>query len=222
MYLCYNNIIKLENKMNVFTLDHRHSQRQNIINDLGLMGDAVDFKTHLEDMYISDNGLHVDRRVSGKKVLLNSDTGEQLSVVGDNYHNPLSHAEQFRTVERNIVNSKLDLSEMTRTIDVSHNGARAYARWTFPAHQIDVGGTGLVNLEVLSRNSFDNTWPTVMEGGAYRLVCTNLMVLGTVIAYSKQRHTKNINYYELLNSFYGRVREMEALVQYKGYRCTGI
>ena len=37
--------------MNVFTLDHRHSQRQNIINDLGLMGDAVDFKTHLEDMY---------------------------------------------------------------------------------------------------------------------------------------------------------------------------
>ena len=180
--------------MNVFTLDHRHSQRQNIINDLGLMGDAVDFKTHLEDMYISDNGLHVDRRVSGKKVLLNSNTGEQLSVVGDNYHNPLSHAEQFRTVERNIVNSKLDLSEMTRTIDVSHNGARAYARWTFPAHQIDVGGTGLVNLEVLSRNSFDNTWPTVMEGGAYRLVCTNLMVLGTVIAYSKQRHTKNINY----------------------------
>ena len=71
--------------MNVFTLDHRHSQRQNIINDLGLMGDAVDFKTHLEDMYISDNGLHVDRRVSGKKVLLNSDTGEQLSVVGDNF-----------------------------------------------------------------------------------------------------------------------------------------
>ena len=83
---------------------------------------------------------------------------------------------------------------MTRKINVSDGGGRAFVNYKFPAHTINVGGTGDVSLEILGRNSFDGTWPTVFEGGAWRMICTNLCVFGTTVAVSKQRHTKNINY----------------------------
>ena len=178
--------------MNLVSFNSREEQRRLAFADLGYMGTDVDFDVQEVSASYKLNGETC--YIPNRKVLLNGNTGEYISTVGNKYSNPLSHAQQFGKIEENIIKSKLNLEGMTREINVSDGGGRAFANYKFPAHTIDVGGTGEVTLEILGRNSFDGTWPTVFEGGAWRMICTNLCVFGTTVAVSKQRHTKNINY----------------------------
>ena len=178
--------------MNLISFNSREEQRRLAFADLGYMGTDVDFDVQEVGASYKLNG--ETHYIPNRKVLLNGNTGEYISTVGNKYSNPLSHAKQFEKIEENIIKSRLNLEGMTRTINVSDGGGRAFVNYKFPAHTINVGGTGDVSLEILGRNSFDGTWPTVFEGGAWRMICTNLCVFGTTIAVSKQRHTKNINY----------------------------
>ena len=178
--------------MNLISFNSREEQRRLAFKDLGYMGTDVDFDVQEVGASYKLNGETC--YIPNRKVLLNGNTGEYISTVGNKYSNPLSHAQQFEKIEENIIKSKLNLEGMTREINVSDGGGRAFANYKFPAHTIDVGGTGEVTLEILGRYSFDGTWPTVFEGGAGRMICTNLCVFGTTVAVSKQRHTKNINY----------------------------
>ena len=183
----------------LYSIDNDHNKRTQVIENLGQMGEDVTFKTDMLDMTYKGlasqfSPLREIKTVKGKKLLINANTGEQLSVVGEKYNNPYSHAEQFQAIEKRIISSKLDLTDMKREVSVSHDGARAYARYSFPSHTIEVGKTGPVSLDILCRNSFDGSWPTIFEGGAERWACLNKCVFGTAFAVSKQRHTKNINY----------------------------
>ena len=183
--------------MSLVSFNSRESQRKQVFQDLGYMGTEVDFDVEeVQATYQTHNhlGETFNKVIPNRKVLLNGDTKQYISTVGHKYSNPLSHAKQFEKIEENIIKSKLDLDGMTREINVSDGGGRAFVNYKFPAHTIDVGGTGDVSLEILGRNSFDGTWPTIFEGGAWRYKCTNLCVFGTTVAVSKQRHTKNINY----------------------------
>ena len=178
----------------MLAFENDYSKRKQTIEDLGDWSSDYTFKTEKVALKTSPNFPEVSKEIKSKKALVNANTGEFLSIVGNKYTNNFSHAEQFRTVENQIIRSDLDLTGLTREIDVSHGGARAYARYTFPAHEVDVGGTGAVALDILCRNSFDGSWPTIFEGGAKRWACLNKCVFGDVFAVSKQRHTKNINY----------------------------
>tara|TARA_R100001369_G_scaffold89059_1_gene126298 strand:+ start:4389 stop:5396 length:1008 start_codon:yes stop_codon:yes gene_type:complete len=179
-------------------LNNQYTTRKQTIVDLGGWDEDFTFGTTKVPMYYKrsneDHSYYSGNEVLNKKILLNNQTGQQLAVVGDKYTNDYSHMQQFQAVEDKIVASDLDLSGMKREISVSHEGARAYARYSFPAHEITVGNTGPVALDILCRNSFDGSWPTIFEGGAERWACLNKCVFGSVFAVSKQRHTKNINY----------------------------
>ena len=172
-----------------------YTQRKQTILDLGGWSEDFTFQTEKVPLATSPEwGKGLPKKIDSKKALVNADTGEFLAIVGNKYTNNYSHMEQFTTVENRIAQSDLDLTDMKREISVSHGGARAYARYTFPAHEVDVGGTGTIALDILCRNSFDGSWPTIFEGGANRWACLNKCVFGDVFAVSKQRHTKNIDY----------------------------
>jgi len=178
----------------MLAFQNEYTQRKQTILDLGGWSEDYTFKTAKVPLMTNPGFPETGKEIESKKALVNVNTGDFLAIVGNKYTNNYSHMEQFTTVENRIAKSSLDLSEMSREVSVSHDGARAYARYRFPAHEVNIGGTGKVNLEILCRNSFDGTWPTIFEGGAWRMVCTNLCVFGDTFAVSKQRHTKNINY----------------------------
>ena len=160
--------------------------RQEVLNDLGDFGSA-NFNVSPKSLYVRPTTI-----VPNKKALVNNDTGEVLSVVSDSYQ-IAQHPDTFRTVERIIADSDLDLTGVRRNIEVSHNGARAYARYTFPAHELETSRGDSSVLEILARNSFDGSWCFHIDIGAVRMACTNGQVILEDFAMYKSRHTKNLN-----------------------------
>lgn len=164
--------------------------RRQTVADLGLFPESVTFDTRYERLKTIDTGMLVDNR----KALINCSTEAVVAVVSDGYRNTNTHADQFTKMEEMIINSKLDLTGLTRFVDASATGSKAFVRYGFPAHEVDIGGGGdLVHLEMLGRNSIDLSWPSVFEAGAFRMVCLNGCVFGDVAAVGKVRHTKYSN-----------------------------
>ena len=185
--------------MNVITtFTSRSDKRRQILEDLGSLPSSVTFGTYTRPLWFEEinpinsewnSMVKYDKRV----LLMNDQTHEPLSIVGKNYRNTSSHADQFGYMEDMIINSSLNLEGLTREISVSHEGGRAYARYRFPEHTVQTGEGDETVMELVGRNSFDGSWPSIFELGAWRMICTNLQVIGTVTAVTKRRHTKHSN-----------------------------
>ena len=185
------------------------NERQEVLNDLGDYGGAnftveskpIFFKEQVHYPNPDDNWT-VDHDypdtddnwtvIKNKKALVRTDTNESLTVVSDSYQ-VAQHPDAFRTVERIIAGSDLDLTDIKRTIETSHNGARAYARYTFPAHEIETSRGDSATLEMLARNSFDGSWCFHVDIGAIRMACLNGQVFIEDFAFFKSKHTRGLN-----------------------------
>jgi len=129
--------------------------------------------------------------IPNKKVLVRNDNHESVGIVGKGYE-VAQHPDAFRTVERIIANSDLNTDGVQRDIQVSHDGARAYAIYTLPAHSIGEGKEETA-LQISTRNSFDGSWCFHVEVGAVRMICLNGQVFLDSFAMFKARHTAGLN-----------------------------
>ena len=163
--------------------------RQEVLNDLGDYGKA-DFNVYTRPVFFqSDEGLN---RIPNKLALVRDDTENSLGVVSDSYQ-IAQHPDAFRTVERIIAGSELDLEGVKRTISVSHGGARAYAIYSLPAHTIETSKGDPSALQISARNSFDGSWCFHVDIGSVRMICTNGQVFLEDFAMFKSKHTRGLN-----------------------------
>ena len=163
--------------------------RQEVLNDLGDYGKA-DFNVYTRPVFFqSDEGLN---RIPNKLALVRDDTEDSLGVVSDSYQ-IAQHPDAFRTVERIIAGSELDLEGVKRTISVSHGGARAYAIYSLPAHTIETSKGDPSALQISARNSFDGSWCFHVDIGSVRMICTNGQVFLEDFAMFKSKHTRGLN-----------------------------
>ena len=163
--------------------------RQEVLNDLGDYGKA-DFNVYTRPVFFqSDEGLN---RIPNKLALVRDDTEDSLGVVSDSYQ-IAQHPDAFRTVERIIAGSELDLEGVKRTISVSHGGARAYAIYSLPAHTIETSKGDPSALQISARNSFDGSWCFHVDVGSVRMICTNGQVFLEDFAMFKSKHTRGLN-----------------------------
>ena len=174
------------------------NERQEVLNDLGDY-EGANFTVESEPIfykslvsYQEGTSLTNDVTIKNKKALVRTDTNESLAVVSGSYQ-VAQHPDAFRTVERIIAGSDLDLTDIKRTIETSHNGARAYARYTFPAHEIETSRGDTATLEMLARNSFDGSWCFHVDIGAFRGICSNGQVFIEDFAFFKSKHTRGLN-----------------------------
>ena len=171
------------------------NSKQDILNNLGDYGAAnftVEAKPMFYEAIYEGNSMPMDYIVPNKKALVRKDNNESVAVVSDSYQ-VAQHPDAFRTVERIISNSDLDLTGITRNIEASHNGARAYARYSFPSHQIETSRGDSSTLEILARNSFDGSWCFHIDIGAVRGICLNGQVFIEDFAMYKSKHTRRLN-----------------------------
>mgnify|MGYP003133249895 FL=1 len=163
--------------------------RQEVLNNLGDYGKA-DFSVYTRPVFFqSDEGLN---RIPNKLALVRDDTEDSLGVVSDSYQ-IAQHPDAFRTVERIIAGSELDLEGVKRTISVSHGGARAYAIYSLPAHTIETSKGDPSALQISARNSFDGSWCFHVDIGSVRMICTNGQVFLEDFAMFKSKHTRGLN-----------------------------
>ena len=160
-----------------------------VLNSLGDYGSAG-FNVYTRPVKYIDANDEI-QVVPNKKVLVRDDNNESVGIVGQNYE-VAQHPDAFRTVERIISNSDLDTTGISRDIQVSHDGARAYAVYTLPAHSAGQGKEETA-LQISTRNSFDGSWCFHVEVGAVRMICLNGQVFLDSFAMFKARHTAGLN-----------------------------
>ena len=160
-----------------------------VLNNLGDYG-AAGFNVYTRPVKYIDANDEI-QVVPNKKVLVRDDNNESVGIVGQSYE-VAQHPDAFRTVERIISNSDLDTTGVTRDIQVSHDGARAYAVYTLPAHSVGQGKEETA-LQISTRNSFDGSWCFHVEVGAVRMICLNGQVFLDSFAMFKARHTAGLN-----------------------------
>ena len=119
---CGVSLTQIENKGNIMntvaTFTSRSNKRQQIIEDLGSLPESVTFGTYTlplfyDDMKTEGTGMS---KYHKRVLLMNDHTNEPLSIVGRNYKNTDSHADQFGYMEDMIVNSTLNLEGLSREI----------------------------------------------------------------------------------------------------------
>ena len=119
---------------------------------------------------------------TGHKFIMNADTGMIISCVSDKYK--LISNQEVMDVALPILKDKGGTLTEARTF----NEARTMWKFRFKDTKVEIAKGDFVNPEVIIRNSYDGSTEVQAMGGAYRLVCSNGMVVGYTIDKKSARH----------------------------------
>lgn len=115
-----------------------------------------------------------------KRCIFNHDRTKLFNVVSEKYQ-VIDHASAIDTIQRALVSAfGEDLAaEATLNVRSIADGARIRAEWKLPfVAPIQVAKGDLINPTLVMRNSHDGAWKFSAVLGAFRLVCSNGMVIG--------------------------------------------
>lgn len=144
--------------------------------------DALDFPVRLHKMRtVPPAGPvpagAVDIKVPSRRAVVREDTGRVLGVVSNQYA-LTPHRRVFEPLEAALVAEAPPIRECETR--VSRHGAYAKVVWTFD-EMMEVGGDpdDRVRLRLEATNSLDRTALLGVALGAYRLICSNGLTVGT-------------------------------------------
>jgi hypothetical protein len=124
------------------------------------------------------------RENTGYKFIVREDTGTILSCMTNNYR-------LVKNVEiMNYANPAIKKNKgVLREVRLFGNGAKTTMTWQFPEQKVRIGPDDEMSPEIIIRNSYDGTIGVNIMAGAFRLVCTNGMVIGVVLDNYKNKHS---------------------------------
>ena len=120
---------------------------------------------------------------TGYKFIVREDTGTVLSCMTNKYQ-LITNNEVYDTVSP-ILKEYEAVPVETR---VFSEGARTTWKWKFPDIEVNIGDGDLVNPEMTIRNSYDGTYEASAIAGAFRIVCSNGLIIGYMLGKSGLRH----------------------------------
>ena len=119
---------------------------------------------------------------TGHKFIVREDTEQVLSCMSNEYK-LVTNQEVFEKSSEVIKEFEGTLTETK----IFGNGARARWRYRFP-QTIKVGEDDM-HPEIIMGNSYDGTSQVYMMMGAYRLICSNGMIIGVTFGKFNNRHS---------------------------------
>jgi len=156
-------------------------------------------------------GRHLDKNVTlldntGYKFIVREDTNEVLSCMTNEY-------KLIKNEE--IIEKAMPIIENRGGILVEENlfgdGARASWQWKFPEVEVDVGDGDLMNPTINIGNSYDGSSEANAIAGAFRLICSNGLVIGVTFGKGSTRHsiwTKKNNFEEIISGVINSVENI--------------
>ena len=139
-------------------------------------------------VYLDDTNNKV---VETHKCIVNHE-GSPIAVVGKNY-NLVQNADIMPQFHDVIMASDLDKTDMHKTIQQSHVGAKTIVTYTFPAHRIEIDTGDFVDLKIMVLNSYDGSWKFMSMVGAVRLACMNGQVIADAFSEYSAKHTRSLD-----------------------------
>lgn len=120
------------------------------------------------------------------KALINPETEKVFSVVSRDYH-LIRHEEAIERVDAVIAgNPQLGSYEVSTSF--FNDGGRMRCKYSFPGISVEVAPEDRINLELNLFNSYDLSWPFIITLGAFRLICSNGLIIGHKYFCLRKRH----------------------------------
>ena len=120
--------------------------------------------------------------IPNRRAVVRTDTNTPLGIVSTKYE-LLNHADVV-----NGFRKALGDQEYEETIKLARNGAQLYATYSMPNHTVEVTPGDTISLQFIMKNSYDGTNALQIMLGAFRLVCTNGMMIGKKFFAFSQKH----------------------------------
>lgn len=149
-----------------------------------------------KDVVTHNLGTHDKNGRSGYKFIVREDTGEILSCMTDEYR-MVRNEEVVSKTEKILKKTKAQLQE----VKMFGNGARTKWTYRFPNQKVKVAKDDYVNPEIIINNSYDGTSAVGVLGGAFRLVCSNGLVIGFLLGQTKNVHSVHNNNLDKIEEF---------------------
>jgi len=121
---------------------------------------------------------------TGHKFIVREDNGKVLSCMTNEYklvtnETVLKHASPI--IEKS--------GGKVKEVIMFANGAKTTLKWHFPNEKVNIGNNEDLTPEIIINNSYNGTSGLNILAGAFRLVCTNGMVIGVVSQNYKNKHS---------------------------------
>lgn len=128
-----------------------------------------------------------DDTIVGRKAVIRQDNGACLGILSDNYA-MLKHADVIDAFRK-----ALAPFETEEKIQIAKGGAHLFATYKLNAVKVEVRKDDLVSLQFVVKNSYDGSSTLQIMLGAFRLVCSNGMVVGQSFFNFSQKHVGGSN-----------------------------
>ena len=123
---------------------------------------------------------------TGHKFIVREDTQKVLSCMTEDYK-MVTNKELIDTA---VPLLKAHKAELIESVSFGE-GARSVWKWRIPGQEIKITEGDILNPEIIIKNSYDGTVQVHVLAGAFRLVCSNGLVIGVTLGNMNLKH--NIN-----------------------------
>lgn len=145
------------------------------------MDNNYDFPVELQPIFLTDQKV-----IEKKKAVVRTDTNEALGIVSDDY-GLVKHAtviDSFREAGKQY--------GVEEKITLARNGAQLFYQMIFPKIEMEVSEGDIVRMMMIAKNSYNGMNSLQVIFGAFRLVCSNGMILGTQFISFNYKHIGNV------------------------------
>tara|TARA_R110002020_G_scaffold256273_2_gene469917 strand:- start:20019 stop:20804 length:786 start_codon:yes stop_codon:yes gene_type:complete len=129
---------------------------------------------------------------TGYKFIIREDTNDILSCMTDEYR-VVTNKELIDTAAPILKKHNAKLKE---AISLGL-GQKTIYKWVIPHIKIKVAEGDVLNPEIIIKNSYDGSLQVNILAGAFRLVCSNGLVIGITLGQKNYKHNinnKNLNF----------------------------
>ena len=131
-------------------------------------------------------GTSVREVQTGHKFIVREDTGDILSCMSDNYK-LITNKQIIEAANPIIKKSGGKLKE----VNVFGKGEKLHMNWHFPNHLVKLSNKDEMTPEIVIDNSYNGTVGVNIIAGAFRIICSNGLVIGVVAHKYKNKHIKS-------------------------------
>jgi len=130
----------------------------------------------------------------GHKAIVGIDEAgvHQVHAISSNKYNLIQHEDAFEIVQDALFKNP-EFGSFVSQADFSPDGSKMRATIRFPEVDFKIRTGDTVNPTIEIFNSYDLSWKFQLLFGAFRLVCSNGLIIGENFLHTKKRHMPSLD-----------------------------
>lgn len=128
----------------------------------------------------------MNTRIGSHKAIVNPDNNHVYSVLTNKYE--ITQHEEIMEIVNNAIANNTDYGDPVEKVQLYENGAKMRASLIFEDVEVTIDKGDKIHPQIEIFNSYDGGWARKIMFGAFRVVCSNGLVIGEKAFEFKQKH----------------------------------